>query len=46
MQGPDGNAIMVSIVEVGEVEIILDANHALAGKELTFDFEIVSIVSA
>ena len=46
MQGPDGNAIMVSIAEVGEVEIILDANHALAGKELTFDFEIVSIVSA
>lgn len=46
MQGPDGNAIMVSIAEVGEVEIILDANHALAGKELTFDFEIVSIVSS
>jgi peptidylprolyl isomerase len=46
MQGPDGNVILVTIAEVGETEVTLDANHALAGKELTFDFEIVSITAA
>ncbi|GFH62666.1 MAG: FKBP-type peptidyl-prolyl cis-trans isomerase SlyD [Candidatus Desulfovibrio kirbyi] len=32
----------VTITEVGADEITLDANHPLAGKELTFEIEIVS----
>jgi peptidylprolyl isomerase len=31
------------VVEVQEEVIILDANHFLAGQELVFDIELVSI---
>ncbi len=43
MQSPEGRVIPVTIVEVSDDTVTLDANHALAGKELTFDFEIVSV---
>lgn len=33
----------VTIVDVSADEIVLDANHPLAGKELTFDIEVVSV---
>ncbi|WP_165176846.1 peptidylprolyl isomerase [Desulfovibrio sp. ZJ369] len=33
----------VTIAEVGDDEITLDANHPLAGKELTFEIEIVDV---
>ncbi|MFT5886271.1 MAG: peptidylprolyl isomerase [Arcticibacterium sp.] len=35
--------VPVKILEVGETQIKLDANHPLAGKDLTFDLELVSI---
>jgi len=31
------------IVEVGEDEVVLDANHPLAGETVTFDLEVVSV---
>ncbi|KCV81951.1 FKBP-type peptidyl-prolyl cis-trans isomerase [Actibacterium atlanticum] len=43
MQSPQGQVIPVTIAEVTETHITLDANHPLAGKELTFAFEIVKI---
>ena len=43
VQTPDGHAMTVTVVEVTETEVTLDANHPLAGKHLTFDIEIVSI---
>jgi len=43
MQNPEGQVIAVVIVEVTETEIIIDANHPLAGKDLTFAIEMVSI---
>ncbi|WP_289035523.1 peptidylprolyl isomerase [uncultured Roseibium sp.] len=43
VQTPDGQLMTVSIVEVGEENVVLDANHPLAGKDLTFEFSLVSI---
>ena len=38
-----GNVFPVVIVEVGDETVVLDANHPLAGKDLVFDLELVSI---
>jgi len=43
MTNGSGQVIPVVIVEVGEEEVILDANHPLAGQDLVFDLELVSI---
>ena len=43
VQMQDGQAVNVVVAEVTEDELILDANHPLAGKALTFDVELVEI---
>ena len=43
MQTPQGQTIPVVVVEANDDEVILDANHPLAGKDLTFAVEIVAI---
>lgn len=39
----NGHPVQVLVVEVQEDIIVLDANHELAGKDLVFDIELVSI---
>ncbi|MES2891255.1 MAG: peptidylprolyl isomerase [Bacteroidota bacterium] len=39
-----GQPVPVTVVEVKDNVIILDANHFLAGQELVFDIELVEIV--
>ena len=41
---PDGQLLAVTIVEIGDENITLDANPPLAGEDLTFDIELVEIV--
>lgn len=43
LQLPDGNEIPVTITEVTEDSITLDANHPLAGRKLIFDIELVNL---
>jgi len=40
---PNGQPIPVRITEVGESELTLDANHPLAGKDLSFDIELIEV---
>lgn len=46
MQAPNGQPMIVTVSELSDTEVTLDANHALAGKDLTFDLELVSIDAA
>lgn len=39
----DGKEVQFRVAEVHEDHIIVDANHPLAGQELTFDLELVDI---
>lgn len=43
MQTQDGQALMVTVVETTETEVILDANHPLAGQALTFEVELMAV---
>ncbi len=45
MNNNAGQQFPVTIVEVGDEVVVLDANHMLAGKELVFDIEMVEIDS-
>ena len=43
LQGEGGHPMPVTVVFVDEEKITLDANHELAGRDLIFDIELVSI---
>lgn len=40
----DDQSVVVSVVEVTDTTITFDANHPLAGEELTLDIELVEII--
>lgn len=44
LMGPDGQAVFAQVTAMTETEATLDGNHPLAGKELTFEIELVSVV--
>ncbi len=45
-QGPDGNAIVVTVTEIKDDTVQIDGNHSLAGVELNFDVEIMDVRAA
>jgi peptidylprolyl isomerase len=40
----EGAALIVIVTEISEDKVIVDANHPLAGKDLTFEIKIVEIL--
>lgn len=40
----NGEVVNVTLTEISDAEVTLDANHPLAGKDLSFDIELVDIV--
>lgn len=44
MQGPQGQPVPVTVTEVSEENITIDANHQLAGQNLNFELELVEVV--
>lgn len=43
LQGGGGQPMQVTVVDMTDEKIVLDANHDLAGKDLIFDIELVTI---
>ncbi len=45
-EGPNGETITVTVLEVSDDSVKIDSNHALAGIELHFDVEVMGIRAA
>jgi FKBP-type peptidyl-prolyl cis-trans isomerase 2 len=43
MQRPDGQTLVVTVTDISDEDVTLDANHPLAGKDLNFDIEMVEV---
>ena len=40
---PDGQAFVAKVTDISETTVTLDANHPLAGKDLTFDIQLTEV---
>jgi len=45
LRNQEGHPVPVTVTEVREEVVVMDANHFLAGKDLVFDVELVEIVA-
>lgn len=45
-QGPNGEMLVVTVMEVEEEHVLVDGNHPLAGVELNFDVKIIDVRDA
>lgn len=45
VSAPQGGMMVVNVVAESETSITLDGNHPLAGKDLTFDLQLVEILA-
>ena len=41
--GPDGRPAQLTVIELSEDKVKMDGNHPLAGKDLTFEIEVIGI---
>lgn len=44
LRNEQGQPFPVTVAEIKDEVVVLDANHMLAGKELVFDIELMEIV--
>ena len=42
-ESPNGQRMRLTVVDMDDQSVTLDANHPLAGKDLTFDLELVDV---
>ncbi|NQZ84514.1 MAG: peptidylprolyl isomerase [Nanoarchaeales archaeon] len=45
-QGPQGQPMPVTVIELKEETVVMDFNHPLAGKDLVFEVEVVEVREA
>jgi peptidylprolyl isomerase len=45
-QRADGSSAVFTIVEVASSTVTLDGNHPLAGRDLTFEIELVEVIES
>jgi len=45
-QGPNGEMLIVTVMDVQDEHVVVDGNHPLAGVELNFDVKIVDVREA
>ena len=45
-QGPNGEMLVVTVLEVEDEHVVVDGNHPLAGVELNFDVKIIDVRDA
>jgi peptidylprolyl isomerase len=43
VQQKEGQPVLVTVTNVSDLEVTLDGNHPLAGKDLVFDIELVEV---
>ena len=43
LQSPEGGVALATIKEIKDVVVVLDLNHPLAGKDLTFEVEVIEV---
>jgi len=43
LMGPGGQQVIGTLIEATDADVTLDLNHPLAGKDLTFEVEIVTV---
>ena len=45
-QGPNGEMLVVTVMEVQDEHVVIDGNHPLAGVDLNFDVKVVDVRDA
>jgi peptidylprolyl isomerase len=45
LQSSEGNPVLSTLLEHNDTEVTVDLNHPMAGKNLTFEVEVISVTS-